>query len=77
MILHLRDIGQKGDRGMSERRNGVVFIYEEKPQQCDFCSKIEELRPYGPNGECICFDCAMKDEATTEKMMGKKLFGDE
>ena len=77
MILRLRDIGQKGDRGMSERRNGVVFIYEEKPQQCDGCGEIEELRPYGPNGECICFDCAMKDEATTEKMMGKKLFGDE
>jgi len=32
---------------------------------------------YGPNGECICFDCGMKDEKTTERMMVKVLFGDE
>ena len=43
------------------------IIYQEEPQQCDFCGKIKELRPYGPNGECICFDCGMKDETTTAK----------
>ena len=61
---------------MSERIGNIIFIREEKPQQCDLCGKIAELRPYGANGECICFDCAMKDEKTTEKMMGKVLFGE-
>lgn len=60
---------------MTERVGNIVFIREEKPQQCDLCGKIDELRPYGPNGECICFDCAMKDEPTTKKMMEKVLFG--
>jgi hypothetical protein len=31
---------------------------------CNDCSKEDETRPYGPNGEAICFDCAM---ATPEK----------
>jgi hypothetical protein len=38
---------------------------EDKP--CAFCGKVDELRPYGPNDEWICFDCAMKDEATAAK----------
>lgn len=61
---------------MSERVNDTALIYVEEPQQCDFCAKIRELRPYGPNGECICFECAMKDEKTTVKMMNKILFGE-
>jgi hypothetical protein len=61
---------------MSERIGDIAFCYSEKPQQCDLCGKIDELRPYGPKGEMICFDCGMKDEATTKKMMGIKLFGD-
>lgn len=61
---------------MSELKNGVSFIYAEKPQQCDGCGEIRELRPYGKNGECICVECAMKDPETTKKMMGIKLFGE-
>jgi hypothetical protein len=39
------------------------IIREEKPQQCDMCGQIEELRPYGPPGaRMVCFDCGMKDE---------------
>ncbi len=37
-------------------------IYRERPQQCDMCGKIDELRPYGPSGECVCFECGMKDK---------------
>ena len=69
-------MGNLGTLRMSERIGNITFIYQEKPQQCDMCSEIKELRPYGPNGECICFECAMKDEATTTKMMGQKLFGE-
>lgn len=60
---------------MSERINGIAVIYAEKAQQCDFCGKVAELRPYGPKGECICFECGMKDKATTTQIMNKVLFG--
>ncbi len=50
---------------MSKRVGNIVIISEEKKQQCDLCGKIAELRPYGPNGECICYECGMKDEKTT------------
>lgn len=55
---------------MSERG----MIYAEKPKQCEFCGKISELRPYGPNGEKICYECGMKDPETTHKQMIKYLF---
>ena len=38
------------------------IIYAERPQQCDLCGKVAELRPYGPHGECVCFECGMKEE---------------
>ena len=60
---------------MTRRRGNIVVIEKEPPQQCDFCGKIAELRPYGPKGEAICVECARKDPASTERMMGKVLFG--
>ncbi len=62
---------------MSERIGNTIIIRAEEPQQCDFCGKIAELRPYGPNEECICYECGMKDEETTNKMCAKILFGEE
>lgn len=52
---------------MTKRIGNVTFLYKENDQQCDLCGKIAELRPYGPNGECICFECGMKDEKATEQ----------
>jgi hypothetical protein len=43
--------------------------------KCAFCGKVEELRPYGPNNESICFDCAMQDEATTARKYAEMLEG--
>ena len=60
---------------MSRRIGNVVIICEEKPEKCDMCEKIKELRPYGPNGERICYECYMKDEETMYKIMCKVLFG--
>lgn len=62
---------------MTQKVGNVVVIYAEKSQQCDDCGKIDELRPYGPNGSKICYDCAMKDEIGTEIRMAKILFGDD
>lgn len=46
------------------------------PGQCEKCSvKSPDLRPYGADGEWICFDCAKLDPQTTEKRMDQVLFG--
>jgi hypothetical protein len=62
---------------MSRNVNGVVIIEEEPADVCELCGKFDELRPYGPNGERICFECGMKDKATTLKMTRIKLFGEQ
>ncbi len=51
-----------------------IFVIEEEPEaRCEFCGKVDELRPYGPKGERICFECGMKDEKTTERQFKKCL----
>jgi hypothetical protein len=56
--------------------SGRGIIQEESPQRCELCGVIDETRPYGPNGEEICFDCGMKDKEATEKKMGAYIFGE-
>ena len=58
---------------MTDLEKGIINV--EKPQQCDYCGKIAELRPYGKDGATICFQCAMKDEETTKREFLKKLGG--
>ena len=53
------------------------YIYQENKQQCDMCGKIAELRPYGPNRECVCFDCGMKDEKAAKRQFNKYVLGQE
>lgn len=50
-------------------------IEREKPQQCDLCGNVAELRPYGPNGEMVCFDCGMKDPAAAERGFARTVLG--
>ena len=47
-------------------------------EACEYCGKIDELRPYGKNGAKICFDCAMKPEnvKTAEAAFKKILSGE-
>ncbi len=61
---------------MTRRIGNIVIIEEELPQQCDLCGLIDELRPYGPNGEAICYPCGMKHPVTTEARMNHHLYGD-
>jgi hypothetical protein len=56
--------------------SGRGIIAEEPPRMCEMCGTIEECRPYGPNHEQICFECAMKDEATAERRMAEYIFGE-
>ena len=43
---------------------------------CELCGKRNELRPYGPRGEWICFSCGMKDEKTTSRRFSQIVFGE-
>jgi hypothetical protein len=61
---------------VSRNVGGVPVIVAEPPGKCEQCGKIAETRPYGPNGENICYECGQKDVATTERMMDKVLFGE-
>lgn len=55
-----------------------VNISARKPQGCDLCGTVAELRPYGPKGEWICFDCGMKNKKATEAAFDCRLeHGDE
>jgi hypothetical protein len=59
--------------------NKIVILGEESPDaKCDYCGKIDELRPYGKNGAKICYDCGMKPEnkAQTEAAFLAVLNGD-
>jgi len=57
--------------------SGRGIIAQESPQACELCGKIEECRPYGANDEQVCFECAMKDEDTTNKKMTQYIFGED
>lgn len=56
--------------------SGRGVISPESDQACEMCGIIAECRPYGPNDEQICFDCGMKDKATTERKMAAYIFGE-
>ena len=60
---------------MTKQIGDRLIIEVEQPQQCDICGTIAELRPYGPNGECVCFDCAMKDKPAAKRQFIKRLDG--
>lgn len=42
---------------------------------CELCGAADkELRPYGPNGERICFECGMRDEEMTGRRFMQTVF---
>ena len=47
------------------------------PQECELCGKIAETRPYGPNGENVCFECGMKDEKAAIRAFKKLVLGED
>lgn len=55
--------------------SSLGIIAAEKDQVCEMCGKIDECRPYGPNGEQICFECGMLDEETTKRQMAAYIYG--
>jgi len=53
----------------------IRIIKDVHGHKCQLCGKEAELRPYGPNGEWICFECGMKDEETTKKRFKSFILG--
>lgn len=62
---------------MSRRIGNIAIICPEPDGVCELCGETDELRPYGPKGERICHNCAMKDPEATERQMRRVLFGEE
>lgn len=52
--------------------SGHLHVHTATPAKCELCGVIEELRPYGPGGKNVCFDCMMKDEKTAKKLFYKQ-----
>jgi hypothetical protein len=46
------------------------------PQKCELCGTRAETRPYGPNGEEVCFPCGMKDEAAARRGFRRLIEGE-
>jgi len=57
--------------------SGRGIIAPQDDEVCEMCGIVAECRPYGPNDENICFECAMKDEETTKRKMNAYIFGDD
>ena len=61
---------------MTHRAGNVVTIENTRPAPCDCCGRRLELRPYGPNGESLCFDCGMLDESAAKRQFDRLLVDD-
>ena len=57
--------------------SGPGFIAQQADEVCEMCGKVDECRPYGPNDENICFDCAVTlDKDIVQKKMAAYIFGE-
>lgn len=58
---------------MFERPDDAAAPDEQEPRgRCELCTASAETRPYGPNGEEVCFDCDMKAEAATTATLSRR-----
>lgn len=59
--------------------SGRGHISVEPKGECTDCGRDRELRPYGPRGERICFECAMatpESKSIAERQMRQLIFGE-
>lgn len=60
---------------MTIKVGNTLYIEGEDPAKCEMCGKVDELRPYGPGGKNVCFDCAMLDEEEAARQFKLRLGG--
>lgn len=58
---------------LSEHGFKGVVIAQSDDGKCELCGKTDETRPYGPNGENVCFDCGMKNEDVARQAFARRL----
>jgi hypothetical protein len=56
------ELGEEWDRRHEAEEMEIIFLIPPPSGECEMCGEVDELRPYGPNGEWVCFECAMQDE---------------
>jgi hypothetical protein len=61
---------------MSFKKDGQVYLCAEPARACELCGKVAETRPYGPNGEAVCFSCGMKNERAAERKFQEFIEGE-
>lgn len=54
----------------------VVYLVSPPDRDCELCGKLSDVRPYGPNGEYICFECGQKNPEVTKRRMMHILYGE-
>lgn len=67
--------GEEARRRLRQAIDEGKVIAPQPPGRCALCGAVEETRPYGPNGEEVCFKCGMKDEAAAKRGFEKR-FGE-
>jgi|LSQX01.3.fsa_nt_gb hypothetical protein len=50
----------------------ILILEKEEPGRCELCGAIAELRPYGANGENICYECGMKNKEITDQKIRER-----
>ena len=58
---------------MTKRIGNVIIIEQELSSKCELCGAIEETRPYGPQGERVCFRCGMLNEDAMKRALSRLL----
>ena len=43
--------------------------------RCALCRKKSDTRPFGPQGERVCYDCAMKNESAARRQFSRLVRG--
>jgi hypothetical protein len=56
--------------------SGPGVIEHEPDGICELCGATTEVRPYGPNGEEVCFACGMRDRDAAERGFRAFVMGD-
>lgn len=68
------DIPEEFAQAVAEGRGIVLDLTDYPSGKCELCTEeADELRPYGPNDEHICIDCARKDPEVSQAKYAKDM----
>lgn len=56
-----------------DKEADILYVIDEPPGRCEICGAVAETRPYGPDGQEVCFKCGMKDENAAKQKFQERL----